>query len=129
MATASPAHISTIASFPPHFFLENLAARADGSILVTVLNHKQLWYVPVPETGQSVTPALVHTFDHIAMGIVETEPDIFYVSTAVQTTGRAHRMSTIGPQLQTSPVISGDELSLLEPVFALPRWGVRTVQS
>ena len=82
MATAALADISPIASFPPHFFLENLAVRADGSILVTVLNRKQLWYVPAPDGGPPVTPVLVHTFDHFAMGIVETQPDIFYVSTA-----------------------------------------------
>src|SRR3984957_9101899 len=81
MTTPAPAGIDPIASFPPHFFLENLAVRADGSILVTVLNHKQLWYVPAPDGGPPVTPVLVHTFDGFAMGIVETEPDIFYVST------------------------------------------------
>jgi len=86
MATAALADISPIASFPPHFFLENLAVRADGSILVTVLNHKQLWYVPAPIGGQPVTPTPVHTFDGFAMGIVETEPDIFYVSTLDQAT-------------------------------------------
>jgi hypothetical protein len=86
MATAALANITTIASFPEHFFLENLAVRADGSILVTVLNHKQLWYVPAPDGDQPVTPTLVHTFDHFAMGIVETEPDIFYVSTVHQAT-------------------------------------------
>jgi len=86
MATAALADISPIASFPQHFFLENLAVRADGSILVTVLNHKQLWYVPAPDGGLPVTPVLVHTFDGFAMGIVETQPDIFYVSTAGQAT-------------------------------------------
>src|SRR5271168_4399513 len=63
---AAPASITTVASFPEHFFLENLAVRADGSILVTVLNHKQLWYVPAPDGGRPVTPALVHTFDDFA---------------------------------------------------------------
>jgi hypothetical protein len=86
MATAAPATISPIASFPEHFFLENLAVRADGSILVTVLNHKQLWYVPAPHGRQPVIPVLVHTFNGFAMGIVETEPDIFYVSTLDQAT-------------------------------------------
>jgi sugar lactone lactonase YvrE len=86
MATAALADISPIASFPPHFFLENLAVRADGSILVTVLNHKQLWYVPAPNGSQPVTPVLVHTFEGFAMGIVETEQDIFYVSTLDQAT-------------------------------------------
>src|SRR5258705_2458158 len=86
MATTAPANITTIARVPEHYFLENLAVRADGSILVTVLNHKQLWYVPAPHGSQPVTPALVHTFDGFAMGIVETEPDIFYVSTLHQAT-------------------------------------------
>ena len=80
--TTAPAHISTIASFPEHFFLENLAVRADGSILVTVLNHKQLWYLPAPDGGQPVTPALIHTFENFPTGIAETEPDIFNVSAA-----------------------------------------------
>ena len=86
MATAARTNITTVAGFPEHFFLENLAVRADGSILVTVLNHKQLWYVPAPDRGQPVTPAPVYTFDHFAMGIVETEPDIFYVGTVNQAT-------------------------------------------
>jgi hypothetical protein len=78
------AELSTIASFPEHFFLENLAVRTDGSILVTVLNHKQLWYVPAPSDEQPIAPVPVHTFDEIATGIVEAEPDIFYVSTGGQ---------------------------------------------
>jgi hypothetical protein len=86
MATTAPANITTIVRFPEHYFLENLAVRADGSILVTVLNHKQLWYVPASDGSQPVTPVLVHTFDGFAMGIVETEPDIFYVSTLDQAT-------------------------------------------
>jgi hypothetical protein len=78
--------LTTITTFPEHFFLENLAVRADGSILVTVLNHKQLWYLPAPDRGLPVTSTLVHTFDHLVMGIVETEPDIFYVATVDQAT-------------------------------------------
>jgi hypothetical protein len=50
--TTAHADISPIASFPPHFFLENLAVRADGPILVNLLNHKQLWYVPAPVATQ-----------------------------------------------------------------------------
>jgi hypothetical protein len=86
MTTTAFPKLTTIASFPQHFFLENLAVRADGSILVTVLNHKQLWYVPAPTDEATVDPVLLHTFDHFAMGIVETEPDIFYVGTARQAT-------------------------------------------
>jgi hypothetical protein len=101
--TTTPAHISTIASFPERFFLENLAVRADGSILVTVLNHKQLWHVPAPDGGQPVTPELVHTFDDFVMGIVETEPDIFYVSTAVRGTLQRVDMRGWTPGAATTP--------------------------
>jgi hypothetical protein len=78
---ATRAKLTTIAYFPEHFFLENLAVRADGSILITVLKHKQLWYVPAPGADLPVEPVLVHTFDALTMGIVEAEPDVFYVCT------------------------------------------------
>src|SRR5208282_3458212 len=78
---ATRSKLTTIAYFPEQFFLENLAVRADGSILVTVLNHKQLWHVPAPATELPVDPVLVHTFDSLAMGIVEAEADVFYVCT------------------------------------------------
>jgi hypothetical protein len=42
---------------------------------------------------------------------------------------RAHILPTICQRLQTSPVISSDELALLDEVFALPRWAVEGVQS
>jgi len=71
----------TIANFPEQFFLENIAVRGDGSILVTVLNRKELWCVPAPSADLPVEPILVHTFENVPMGIVETEPDIFYVFT------------------------------------------------
>jgi hypothetical protein len=78
---AGRATLTTVATFPEQFFLENIAVRRDGSMLVTVLNRKELWYVPAPGPDLPVDPVLVHTFDHLAMGIVETEPDIFYVCT------------------------------------------------
>jgi len=111
MTIAAPADIGPIASFPPHFFLENLAVRADGSILVTVLNHKQLWYVPAPEGGPTVTPVLVHTFDGCAMGIVETEPDIFYVSTLDQATLQRFDMRgwVPGAPVQPTRVLTFDQ--------------------
>jgi hypothetical protein len=81
MNNAARARIVTVAEFPEQFFLENIAVRRDGSILVTVLNRKELWLVPAPGEDLPVEPVLVHTFDHPAMGIVETEPDVFYVCT------------------------------------------------
>jgi hypothetical protein len=77
------AQLTTVTTFQAHFFVENPAGRADGSILVSVLNRKQLWYVPAPDRGPPVTPAQVHTFDGFAMGIVEAEPDSFYTENTI----------------------------------------------
>jgi hypothetical protein len=115
MAPAARANLTTIASFPKHFFLENLAVRGDGSILVTVLNHKQLWYVPAPIGGQPVTPTPVHTFDGFAMGIVETEPDIFYVSTVNPTTLQRLDMRGWAPGAPVKPtrILTFDQTAAL----------------
>src|SRR5215472_9278971 len=72
--------LSTVATFPKGYFLENLAVRSDNSVLVTVLNHQELWYVPPSNQEQPVEPELLFTFSQPAMGIVEVEPDVFYIS-------------------------------------------------
>lgn len=73
--------LSPVANFSPNYFLENIAVRSDGSMLVTALNHSELWYVPAPTDNMPVEPVLIATLDGLTMGIVETEPDIFYVGT------------------------------------------------
>ena len=77
------ARLTRIASFPAGYFLENLVIREDNSILVTVLNHRELWYIP-PTSGATgpVDPLLVCTFDQLAMGIVEAEKNVFYICTS-----------------------------------------------
>ncbi|AXC12065.1 hypothetical protein ACPOL_2754 [Acidisarcina polymorpha] len=75
------AKLSTVALFPPKYFLENLAVREDNSILVTVANHHELWFVPSAIRGQTVVPLLLFTFAEVACGITEVEPDVFYVAT------------------------------------------------
>jgi hypothetical protein len=47
----SPSHltqasVTAVATFPPQYFLENLVMREDQSLLITVLNRGELWYVP-----------------------------------------------------------------------------------
>ena len=80
-ATPEPARLTLVASFPPAYFLENLAIRADHSVLVTVANKQELWYVP-PTTGTlPVNPSLLFRFDEVTTGIVETEPDVFHILT------------------------------------------------
>jgi len=77
---ASTAKLTTVAVFPENSFLENLAVRADGSILVTEILQRQLWYVPPGSVP--VEPVPVHTFGQFTMGIVEAAPDVFYVNTS-----------------------------------------------
>jgi alkylhydroperoxidase family enzyme len=80
-ATTEQAKLTLVASFPPNSFLENLAIRSDHSVLVTVANKQELWYVP-PTTGAlPVHPSLLFKFGEVTMGIVETEPDIFHILT------------------------------------------------
>jgi hypothetical protein len=76
---APQARLSTVARFPAGYFLENLAIRADNSVLITVINKNELWYVGPQETAAEQSPALLHTFDHAVTGIVEIEPDVFLI--------------------------------------------------
>ncbi|OMC30607.1 hypothetical protein A5740_16225 [Mycobacterium sp. GA-1841] len=73
--------LAAVANFPPNYFLENIAVRSDGSIPVTALNHSELWYLHTPTSTIPVEPIIIATLDGLTMGIVETEPDIFYVGT------------------------------------------------
>jgi hypothetical protein len=90
--TPLPAVIVTpVAYFPEYYFLENLAVRADGSVLVTTIQKKELWCVPGPEPRADVPPVLVHTFDNCILGIAEAEPDVFIVSLSdLYTTHESH---------------------------------------
>ena len=108
---AMGAKLVTVAKFPEQFFLENIAVRGDGSILVTVLNRKELWYVPAPGADLPVEPILAHTFEHAVMGIVETEPDLFYVCTvAIATLERIDlRHWTPGAPMNATRVLTFDQ--------------------
>jgi hypothetical protein len=88
---AELAKLSVIAEFPPGYFLENMKVRPDGSILVTVLNQKELWYIPAPKPGETMRPMPIHTFDQDPMDLAETQPDVFYIDTSNLTTD--HRSS------------------------------------
>lgn len=69
-----------VAFFPKKYFLENLAVRADGSVLVTAVLQKELWYVPAAESDSLVEPVLLYRFDHPVTGIVEVAADVFVLS-------------------------------------------------
>jgi hypothetical protein len=79
MAPVPSVALTPVAYFPTGYFLENLAVRSDGSVLVTTVQHKELWCVRGPEPRADVPPVLVATFGGYTMGVVEAEPDVFIV--------------------------------------------------
>lgn len=82
--------VNPVAFFPEKYFLENLAVRPDGSVLVTALLQKELWCVPGPARALT-EPVLVHAFGHPVTGIAEVEPDVFVLSlTEGYTTHESH---------------------------------------
>lgn len=83
--------LTQVGYFPEKYFLENLAVRADGSVLITAVLQKELWCVPGPEPSTDVAPVLVHAFDHLVSGIVAVEPDVFIICLSdVYTTHESH---------------------------------------
>ena len=52
--------LTPVAYFPEKYFLENLAVRADGSVLITAIWQKELWCVPDPEPHTEVRPVLLY---------------------------------------------------------------------
>lgn len=78
--------VSTVATFPPGYFLENITTLPDDTVLVTVANRKCIYAIPpsaIP--GQPRQPILLHQFadDAWAFGITtsESNPDITYMLT------------------------------------------------
>lgn len=91
MAPLPAVALTPVAYFPERYFLENLSVRTDGSVLVTTVQKKELWYVPGPEPCADVPPVLMHTFEHLILGIAEAEPDVFIVSLSdLYTTHESH---------------------------------------
>lgn len=98
---APQARVTTVANFPRKYFLESLVVRSDESFLVTVLNTRELWYVPPPDANNStVEPVRLHTFGQPLLGIAEVEPDVFYViaanAYAPRSDARLHRVDLRG---------------------------------
>ena len=94
------AELTTVATFPPQFFLENLVMRADHSLLITVLNRGELWYVPPVDGALPVEPVLLFNFPkngrgQNASGIVEVEPDVFYIASSNWYTSRENYLDRL----------------------------------
>ena len=108
MQSTLRARLSVVAEFPEHFFLENIAVRGDNSLLVTVANRRELYYVPPPREASTVAPLLLHRFGELAAGIAEFDPDLFAVLTGnVYTThdNYLHRLDLRGwrPGMPATP--------------------------
>lgn len=71
--------VETVHEFPVNYFVENIAVRSSGGILVTVHNRNELIYIDPRQAKQP--PVVLHSFSAAPSGIVEVESDQFYVST------------------------------------------------
>jgi hypothetical protein len=80
MINIEQARLEVVAEFPKGYFLENLAVRTDGSILVSALNKSELWYVPPLSETLPMQPVLMHTFELMTLNMVEGDDDVFYVT-------------------------------------------------
>lgn len=69
--------LSVVHTFGMNDFIENLAVRRSGQILVTVHNKNDLVEI---DPHAKTEPKLVHHFAANLFGIVEVQEDIFYVS-------------------------------------------------
>jgi hypothetical protein len=48
--------------------------RQDNSMLITVVQPKELYYLPPPRPDAEVEPVLLHTFDELTTGVAELAP-------------------------------------------------------
>ena len=71
-------HIQTIYEFPNETWVENIAVRSSGQLLVTLITTPDLYQVN-PFSSEPAT--LVHTFPHATgtLGIAEIQPDVFAI--------------------------------------------------
>ena len=51
MAPIPAVPLTPVAYFPENYFLESPVVRADGSVLVTTVLQKELWYLAQREAG------------------------------------------------------------------------------
>lgn len=74
--------VETIHEFSQNYFLENIAIRSNGGVLVTVHNRNELVYVDphYPSQPKPAPAAVIYRFDAGVSGIVEVEHDQFYIS-------------------------------------------------
>jgi hypothetical protein len=69
--------VTTVHAFPINTFIENIAVRRTGQLLLTVHNKGELIQL---DPNSEAVPCLVHVFPTGVCGIVEVQDDIFYIS-------------------------------------------------
>lgn len=85
-ALGSPVGIvREVATFTPDVWLENLAVRASGELLVTLIDVPEVWSIN-PVSGRSVCVARFPDATSV-FGITEAEPDVFAVAAGNQSEG------------------------------------------
>jgi hypothetical protein len=83
IALSLPVHkndiAETIHQFPNETWVENLAVRSNGNILLTLLSSPEVWEI---DPSQENSAHLVYRFSEAlsALGIAELQPDIFVVA-------------------------------------------------
>lgn len=83
LASSSPSSLSpvrTLFEFPKQSYIENLAVRSNGQIIISDLSKPQLFLFDPSESGPS-EPVLLHDFTEFLglAGIAEYQPDVFAV--------------------------------------------------
>ena len=80
----SPNPIQTIYKFPNETWVENIAVRSSGQLLVTLATTPDVYQIDPfsSPTGAPSTATLIHSFPDATStsGIVEIQPDIFAVA-------------------------------------------------
>ncbi|KAH8801343.1 hypothetical protein F5884DRAFT_889234 [Xylogone sp. PMI_703] len=72
----------TVHQFPVPTWIENLAVRSNGQLLVTLISAPELFLVDPTDASKTV---LIHRFPEVSglSGVIEVEHDIFYVTGGV----------------------------------------------
>lgn len=81
--TPNPPPIRNIFTFPINHFIENIAVRANGNLLITSMSVPTLF--SIDPTTPSPTTTVIHTFPNGTglMGITELTPDTFAIVTGI----------------------------------------------
>lgn len=75
--------VKTVHQFPDGYDAENLAVRQNGKVLVTIIDHPELYQIDPFHDGPA--ELVSNSFGPVSglLGIIETCPDIFYVAAGV----------------------------------------------